>query len=159
MHPQQPRCERVLANAGCAWMVLRAVGWGGCARGWSRWWGLTRGLTRGGGACRQSDRRRLGGIVEVQCPSNMHGASLKRSPPRRETFASLLSVSPLAIRHRADDQTLIRRRRPTEIWWPFLASEDRGPVCGCVVCVDVWMCLCTLPVAVGFAGRIEGWVR
>jgi hypothetical protein len=24
----QLRCERVVANAGCAWMRLRAVGWG-----------------------------------------------------------------------------------------------------------------------------------
>jgi hypothetical protein len=29
----QLHCERVLANAGNALMMLRAVGWGGCARG------------------------------------------------------------------------------------------------------------------------------
>ena len=39
------RCERVLTNAGCAWMVC-AVGWGGCERGCSGWWGL-RGASRG----------------------------------------------------------------------------------------------------------------
>ena len=62
--------------------------------------------------------------------------------PEARNLRLLRSVAPLAIRHWADDQTLIRRRRPTEIWWPFLASEDRGPVCGCV-CVDLWICLCT----------------
>jgi hypothetical protein len=31
----QLRCERVLAAAGCALMMLRAVGWGGCAQGCS----------------------------------------------------------------------------------------------------------------------------
>jgi hypothetical protein len=51
------RCELVLATAGNAVMMLRVVGWGGCARGCSRWWGL-RGASRGvAGACRQSDRR------------------------------------------------------------------------------------------------------
>ncbi len=34
----QLRCERVLANAGCALVMLRAVGWGGCARGRRGWW-------------------------------------------------------------------------------------------------------------------------
>ena len=29
----QLRCGRVLANAGCALMMLRVLGWGGCARG------------------------------------------------------------------------------------------------------------------------------
>jgi hypothetical protein len=33
----QLRCERVLANAGDAMMMLRVVGWGGCARGCSGW--------------------------------------------------------------------------------------------------------------------------
>ena len=47
------RCERVLANAGCAKMMLRAVGWGRCARGCSGWWGFARGEPRGGGACSQ----------------------------------------------------------------------------------------------------------
>jgi hypothetical protein len=36
-------CLRPPANA---LMMLRAVGWGGCARGWSGWWGL-RGAGRG----------------------------------------------------------------------------------------------------------------
>jgi hypothetical protein len=40
------RRERALANAGNALMMLRAVGWGGCARGCCRWWGL-RGASRG----------------------------------------------------------------------------------------------------------------
>ncbi len=40
------RCERVLANAGCAWMKLCVVGWGCCAWGCSGWWGL-RGASRG----------------------------------------------------------------------------------------------------------------
>ena len=39
-------CERVAANAGCAWMMLHAVGWGCCALGCSGWWGL-RGSSRG----------------------------------------------------------------------------------------------------------------
>ena len=34
------------ANAGCALMMLRAVGWGGCALGWSGLWVL-RGVSRG----------------------------------------------------------------------------------------------------------------
>ena len=44
------RCERVLANAGNALMMMRAVGWGGCARGCSGWWGL-RGASRGAAVC------------------------------------------------------------------------------------------------------------
>ena len=40
-------CERVLANAGNAWMMLRAVGWGGCARGCSGWWAFASGVPRG----------------------------------------------------------------------------------------------------------------
>ncbi len=52
----QLRCERVLANAGNAWMTLRAVGWGVCARGCSGLVGLARGGPRGGGVCRQSHR-------------------------------------------------------------------------------------------------------
>ena len=39
-------CERVLASAGCAMMMLRVVGWGGYALGRSGWWGL-RGASRG----------------------------------------------------------------------------------------------------------------
>jgi hypothetical protein len=39
-------CERVLANACSALMMMRAVGRGGCARGCSRWWGL-RSASRG----------------------------------------------------------------------------------------------------------------
>ncbi len=38
----QLRCERMLANAGCAWMLLRAVGLGGCARGCSYLWDFAR---------------------------------------------------------------------------------------------------------------------
>ncbi len=34
------RCERLLANAGDALMMMGAVGWGGCAQGCSGWWGL-----------------------------------------------------------------------------------------------------------------------
>ena len=49
----QLRCERVLASAGNALMLMGAVGWGGCVRGCSWWWGLPRGEPRGGGACRQ----------------------------------------------------------------------------------------------------------
>ncbi len=46
MHARQLRCERVLANAGCAWMMLRGLGWGGRARGRSGWCVL-RGASRG----------------------------------------------------------------------------------------------------------------
>ncbi len=42
----QLRWELVLANAGCALMMLRAAGLGGCARGRGGWWGL-RGASRG----------------------------------------------------------------------------------------------------------------
>ena len=38
-------CERVLAKAGNT-VVMRAVGWGGCARGCRGWWDL-RGASRG----------------------------------------------------------------------------------------------------------------
>ncbi len=51
------RCSRVPANAGCAWMMLRAVGWGRLGAGLQRVVVLARGEPRGGGACRQSDRR------------------------------------------------------------------------------------------------------
>ncbi len=53
----QQRCERVVANTGNVLMILRDAGWGGCAQGCSGWWGYARGEPRGGGACRQSDRR------------------------------------------------------------------------------------------------------
>ncbi len=43
----QLRCERELANAGDALMMLRAVGWGGCARGCSGWWGFCSGRAEG----------------------------------------------------------------------------------------------------------------
>ena len=43
----QLRCERVLANAGCAWMMLFVVGCGGCARGCSGLWGLCEGRAEG----------------------------------------------------------------------------------------------------------------
>ena len=45
--PAKLRWERVLANAGCAWMMLRAVGWGGCAWGCSGWWGFCEGRAEG----------------------------------------------------------------------------------------------------------------
>ena len=38
--------ERVFATAGCAWMMLCVVGWGGCALGCSGRWGL-QGASRG----------------------------------------------------------------------------------------------------------------
>jgi hypothetical protein len=34
------RCGWMIANAGNALMMMRVAGWGGCARGCSRWWGL-----------------------------------------------------------------------------------------------------------------------
>ncbi len=49
----QLRCERVLANAGDALMMLRAVDSGGCAQGCSGWWYFARGEPRGGGVCSQ----------------------------------------------------------------------------------------------------------
>ena len=39
--------ERVPANAGRAWMMLRAAGWGVCARGCSGRWGLCEGRAEG----------------------------------------------------------------------------------------------------------------
>jgi hypothetical protein len=47
------RSERMLANAGDALMMLRAVDSGGCAQGCSGCWYLARGEPRGGGACSQ----------------------------------------------------------------------------------------------------------
>jgi hypothetical protein len=47
----QLRWERVLANAGCALMMLRAVGWGGCARGRRGWVGVLRAASRGAAGC------------------------------------------------------------------------------------------------------------
>ncbi len=43
-------CSRVLANAGNVVMMLRAVGWGSCARDCSGWWDL-RGASRGMAVC------------------------------------------------------------------------------------------------------------
>jgi hypothetical protein len=50
----QQRCAWMLANAGCAWIMLRAVGWGGCARGCSRWWGFCEGRVEGRPRCVQA---------------------------------------------------------------------------------------------------------
>ncbi len=66
---------------GCAWMVCVAGGVVG-RRAVAGGWGLARGEPRGGGACRQSDRRQWGGIVEVECPSDLRCKSVG------ETFAS-----------------------------------------------------------------------
>ncbi len=72
------RCERVLANAGCAPMMLRAVGWGGWARGCSGWWGL-RAASRGAAvACRQSDWSRWGSVACTE--SRKDGASVVAGP-------------------------------------------------------------------------------
>ena len=46
--------------------------------------GFARGEPRGGSACRESHRSSWGGIVEVECPSIMHSAALKRF--RRNLF-------------------------------------------------------------------------
>jgi hypothetical protein len=60
------RCSRVLAKAGNVVTKLRAVGWGGCARGCRGWWGL-RGASRGpADACRQSYRRRWGSVAGTE---------------------------------------------------------------------------------------------
>ncbi len=40
VHGRQLRCKRMCANAGCALMILRVAGLGGCARGCSVWWGV-----------------------------------------------------------------------------------------------------------------------
>ena len=63
--------------------------------------GFARGEPRGGGACRELHRSSWGGIVEVECPSIMHGAALKRLPPRRETSA--FSVAASLLPHSAPD--------------------------------------------------------
>ena len=47
LHRGQLRWERVLANTGKALMLLRAVGFGGCARGCSGWWGVCEGRAEG----------------------------------------------------------------------------------------------------------------
>ena len=57
------RCERVLANAGNALMMLRAVGWDGCARGCSGLWGL-RGASRGA-AVRAGNQIRADGAASL----------------------------------------------------------------------------------------------
>jgi hypothetical protein len=54
--------SRVLANAGCAWMVC-VVGWGGWALGCCRWWGL-RGASRGT-AVRAGNRIEDGGAASL----------------------------------------------------------------------------------------------
>ena len=46
MHLQQLRCERVLATAGNALMMMGAVGWGSCMRRCSWWW-----VCRGAAVC------------------------------------------------------------------------------------------------------------
>jgi hypothetical protein len=64
-----------IANAGNTVMMMCAVGRGGWAWGCSGWWGLRGASRRAAVACRQFDRRCWGSVVEVQCPSNMHGAA------------------------------------------------------------------------------------
>ena len=64
MHLQQLRCERALANAGCALMMMGAVGWRAVARGGcSGWWGL-RGACRGA-AVRAGNRIEDGGAASL----------------------------------------------------------------------------------------------
>ena len=43
----QLRWERVLANDGCALMMLHDLVWGGCARGCSGWWEFGEGRAEG----------------------------------------------------------------------------------------------------------------
>ncbi len=62
----QLRCERVLANAGCAWMMLRVAGRGWSAQGCSGRWDFARGGPRGGGACRQSHRSSWGSVAGTE---------------------------------------------------------------------------------------------
>ncbi len=68
--------------------------------------GSARGEPRGGGVCRQLDQSSWGGCVEVQCSSNMHGASFKfkwlTSGARRETFAAAERVKQLEAEREAD---------------------------------------------------------
>ena len=49
-----------------ALMMLRAMGWDMCARGWSAWWRLARGEPRGGGACRQCDQSSWGSVAGTE---------------------------------------------------------------------------------------------
>ncbi len=74
--------------------------------------GFARGEPKGGGACRELHRSSWGGIVEVECPSIMHGAALKRLPPRRETFACIVAASLLPL-SAGLLQTLTKRAPPT----------------------------------------------
>ncbi len=79
MHRLGLRCERVHATAGRAWMMLCAVGWGGCARGCSGWWKFARGEPRGSGACRQSDPSSWGSVAGTE--SRKDGAADVARPP------------------------------------------------------------------------------
>jgi hypothetical protein len=51
VHRLQLLCERVATNAGCALMMLHAVGWGGLRAGLQRVVGFAKGEPRGGGVC------------------------------------------------------------------------------------------------------------
>ncbi len=65
--------SRCLRTPAVHWMLLRAVGWGVCARGCSRLVGLARGEPRGGSACRQYDRSSWGSVAGTE--SREHDAA------------------------------------------------------------------------------------
>jgi hypothetical protein len=73
------RCELVLATAGCAVMMLRAVGWGGCVRRDAAGGGALRWASRGAAvACRQSVRSSWGSVAGTE--SRKDGAADVTAP-------------------------------------------------------------------------------
>ncbi len=67
-------------RAGNALMVLRVVGWGGCARGCSGWAEFARGEPRGGGACRNLDRSSWGSVA---CTESLTDDAADGAGPQR----------------------------------------------------------------------------
>jgi hypothetical protein len=70
----------------------------------------------------------------------MRGASLKRSLPEARNLRLLLSVAPLEMRHRADDQTRIWKAKAPDRDLAAVSGDRRPRPNSMAVCVCVCVC-------------------
>ena len=130
------RCERVLASAGNALMMMRAVVRGGWARGCSGWWDV-RGASRGAAARADNEMEddgaaslapSLGGMTQL--------TSLDLSSTLRASAGLVLFAGACERRLCMDDVCCGLGRLPAGCsrWWGL-----RGASRGAAVCADNWI--------------------